>query len=843
MHRCGPGFFLSLAIALVFILALTGCLGKNSGNSGNQGVKTVTLSPTLNASMNVGGTLVFSATGKNSSGSTVLGIDIQFVVVSGTTGAPAPISIVNNGSGSGTACAGSWDSTGAICNPGTPGIAIVTAVANGVSSATTTVYVHQPIDSIAISPIIPVGPPQQQYDCFSQGQSWDYQAIAYSEIAGQNVDITSSVGPITWSSTNTGVVTTTPLINSTQPTVLNQVQVTAKTPGITQISASNTGVSSNPYPFTTCLVQAIYLQIGGQNSNPNSIIINTGGSVPVTAIVVDTLCGTANSTPLTSAPLTWSTTNPEVIAFGITTNNSMTTTASARNNAGGATLTASCSPPTCNIGLPGLTPSGQLVPSLPVYASDYQVVAKPTKGICQLPNVTSGYGTISVDVTLKSGTTPPTYTAWAATTGCANASGCTSALFSLTPTTSGTNQIGTILSLPRTPNSMMFNHVSSPTLYIGSDQGLMYLKSGSISTVSSVSTSCNVALCGKLLTISNDGKLVVVSDTVSTPSQVYIYNGGSTSVAPVDLILSNSGETATAAAFSPDQLKLFIVTNLGNMYVYSTVDPLAELSLAGPATDVEFSADGSFAYVAGSPASSVSAYSTCSQPGIPSINIGSAATLSAPLKIFTSPVLPLPLALASVSQGDFLWTSQNIVALEADKFEILTAEFAQYPIQYFDPLQLTCNPPLIYPGSFTSVASYNFPQDNPILYSQLVADGSELLLVQHDVTAVFLFEVNGGTPTSIPLARPGFGSSYPFAASASPDGSQVIVAACDQYANNDPTKACLEASVHIVSTTGQGDYQQVPYVNNSDAGDTNMCNNAGIDATQCFPNLVAIKPQ
>ena len=66
------------------------------------------------------------------------------------------------------------------------------------------------------------------------------------------------------------------------------------------------------------------------------------------------------------------------------------------------------------------------------------------------------------------------------------------------------------------------------------------------------------------------------------------------------------------------------------MYVYSTVDALTSVSTVTPGTDVEFSADGSFAYVAGAPASSVSAFSTCSLPGAPSTNIGTVATSSTP---------------------------------------------------------------------------------------------------------------------------------------------------------------------------------------------------------------------
>jgi hypothetical protein len=164
----------------------------------------------------------------------------------------------------------------------------------------------------------------------------------------------------------------------------------------------------------------------------------------------------------------------------------------------------------------------------------------------------------------------------------------------------------------------------------------------------------------------------------------------------------------------------------------------------------------------------------------------------------------------------------------------------QFPLLYD---QFTCTPPTVTLDPNFPQTSYSLGQNFTALYSQLVADGTEMIVVGQNIPAVLLFDVNGGAPTSIPLARYGFGSSYPLAASASADGSQVFVAACDQYANNDPTNTCLEASVHIVSTTGQGDYQQVPYVNINDAGDTNMCNNAGIKATQCFPNLVAIKPQ
>jgi len=826
MHRCGSGFLLTLAIT--FVVALTGCLGKSSSNANNGGVSSVTLSPGNITSVDVGGTLNFSATAKSATGGTILGVDIHFIVgvPQGASG-PAPLSMSSGGS----ACAGTWDPTGTICNPGTSGIATVQAVTNGVFSPTTTVYVHQHIDSMTIAD---AQTPPPQHLCFSQGETRQYQATAYSN----NVDITTSVGPMTWSSSNTGVLTTATTVPGLVPPLQNnQVQVTAKAPGITQLFANVSGTNSSPFPFTTCLIQAIYLEVGGQGQSGNSVTVNNGGTVPITATVVDALCGVASNSPVATPPLTWSTTVPEVAGFGTATNTTGTNNATARSNLGGATVTASCSPPSCNIGV---------VPALPVYASEYDSTNPPST--CRPSNLTKAFGAISINVTSTSKT--PTYTAWATTTDCGNRPGCSAALFSVTPST--TSPIGAnILSLPRTPNSMMFNHLASGRIYFGSDQGLMFVDftaSGlSVSEVSQATTPCNVSLCGKVLTISNDGTQVVVADTVSTPSQVYIYNGSSTTTAPIDLVLSTPGEIATAAAFSPDQSKLFILTDKGNMYVYSTVDALRTVVLSNPATQAAFSADGSFAYVAGTPdASSVSAYSTCSLPlpGPASTRIGFVSASATPLEIFPSPVV----------QADFQSLTQDIIALERSTVgtphvtaEVLTAQFKQLPIPYQTPLQLTCNPPTLL--SFSQGRSFNLGEgDFEPVYTQLVADGTELIIVARKIPAVLVLNVSNGTTSAVALT----GSADPLSASASTDGSQVYVAACDQYAADGTT--CTAGSVHIVNTCGViscnvppdigvGDFQDVPYVNINNNNNTNMCNNQGPNAPVCFPNLIAIKPQ
>jgi hypothetical protein len=789
MHRCGSGFLLTLVIT--FVIALTGCLGKSSPNPNGGAVKTVTLSPSSNFSIDVGGTQIFSANATNANGQPVLGVSIQFIVASGNPNASAPLSVASNGS----ACAGTWDPSATLCSAGTPGMAIVSAVVEGVSSPPTTVYVHQHIDSIQITQAEPQPPPN---DCFSQDQTWQFQGIAFSN----NVDITNTVGPLSWSSSNAGVVTTIPFVPPNQPNVLNQATTTAKSPGISNLFASVSGTTSSPFPFTTCLIQAIHLQIGGQSQAGNSITVNNGGSVSITATALDTLGVT-----VPSPPLTWSTTNPEVAAFSSTTNATGSNSATARANLGGATVFASCTPPSCNIGV---------LPGLPIYASDGP-----------LPNGTKGYGTISVDVTSSS--KPPTYTAWAATTDCQNNPGCSSAMFSVTP---GTTPIGAIVSVPRTPNSMIFNHVSADRVYLGSDQGLMFAdvaaSSPSIVQVSNSSTPCNVSLCGKVLTISNDGKLVVVVDTVSTPSQVYIYDSSSTTTAPVDLIIP--GETATAAAFSPDQLKLFLLTSTGKMYVYSTVDALTSIPIATTATDVKFSADGSFAYIAGAlvPGKSISGVATCNaQPThADSPNFDFVITPGIPLQIFPSP------------------DAQHVLALDPPNIDIFTTSDTQSALP---DGQFTCNAPAV---NFPEKAQFfDLGQGNltPI-YAQLVADGAEMIIVARHVPAVLLFDVSSGRTSSIQLFRPGFADTDPLSASTSTDGSQVYVAACDQYPNNDSTQPCAAGSVHIVCTssctTGQGDFQQVPYVNINDNNNPNMCNNqGGTNPPLCLPNLIAIKPQ
>ena len=58
MHRCSPGSVLSLAVAILMVVTLAGCLGKSTNTGANGGVESVALSPGESISIDVGTTPV-----------------------------------------------------------------------------------------------------------------------------------------------------------------------------------------------------------------------------------------------------------------------------------------------------------------------------------------------------------------------------------------------------------------------------------------------------------------------------------------------------------------------------------------------------------------------------------------------------------------------------------------------------------------------------------------------------------------------------------------------------------------------------------------------------------------
>jgi hypothetical protein len=259
--------------------------------------------------------------------------------------------------------------------------------------------------------------------------------------------------------------------------------------------------------------------------------------------------------------------------------------------------------------------------------------------------------------------------------------------------------------------------------------------------------------------------------------------------------------------------------------VYSTVDALTSVSTGASASGVAFAADGSFAYLAGTPANAVSGFATCNL-----VDIGASAALStSPLQVF-----PLP----DVQENHTLLSehsvvTQKLLAVVPPNIQLLTAKFTRDVLD--DPTQLTCNAPFFYPNpasGFTTGPAFNLGQgDFTPLYMQVTGDGTQVILVMKNIPAVFLFNVNSGTTTAIPLAN----NASPLAASATLDGTQVFVAACDADHTNPNT--C--GSIHIVNTQSGGDLQQAVYTNFHT--NDSLCNN--LPGIPCLPDLIAVRPQ
>ena len=537
-------------LALIFVVvglvaALTSCSSSGPTTNATFPVPAnITLAPANSISLDVGSaTQVFTASPKNNK-DTAITTPVSFL--SSNT---AVLTIANNG----LACAGTWDSVTVpqICTPGPVGVAQVTATSHGVSSPPTTVYVHQHIDKIVINPVPGQTPPNG--NCFSKGQAFNYQATATSGA----LDVTSTVGPFAWQSVNTSVATLAVPTNSTPVPglVVGQVQVVANVPGQTSLFVSNSNVSSVPFDFVTCPVQSITL--GVVEGSSNDVNVTSGTAKTLTATVLDTQGNT-----ITGLPLTWSSSNPTTVsvssAGGVST-----------PKAGGGNVVATCTPPTCNIGLK---------PLLPIYPEGaVNVVVAPAT------TTTTSTTTATVYVSSTGVTASPA-------NNCATDTGCTSLLI---PIDSPNDTVGSPVGLPATPNSLVFDRQGAKA-YMGTDFSFFGSRGLMVVTVATPPTVAQFkSVTGKVLTVSPDGKKVILSgadpnavpvpgsNTPPPPTQVIVFDtaGGTGTTLPI--------AGATAADFSPDSLKAFIAAG-SSLYVYSTQDTLKKFRSLLPPPQFRF---------------------------------------------------------------------------------------------------------------------------------------------------------------------------------------------------------------------------------------------------------------
>ena len=725
---------LCLILAVISCALLPSCGSSNPTKIAPQVLPTsVTINPSQPISLESGKTQAFTATPAPDT----------FLFESSN---PNVLTIATNG----LACAGTWNSLTAptVCTPGPTGVAQVTASTLGVTSTPVTVYVHAPITSVAINKV--AGQPQTlRTDCLSKGpaqgpESWLLEAHAFNG----STDITSSVGPFSWQQINpTGagdvmLLTTPPngtqgCLLSPQGQCLNQQRITASTPGVSQIYTTASGFNSQPISVETCRIEKILVSTTGDpTGSQTSFLVSSGGSTTLNATATD-IAGQA----VTNVPLTWSTSNPASVGIsGVNTGGifSSVGTASA-SSTGQGTVIASCTPPTCNAGIK---------PSLPIYPQ----------------------AAINFEVENTS-TTPAIPTAYATTTACtdplANPSGaaCTPTLVPITAA-STTSQFaaGTPIPLPASPNTFTFGNSSSGSAYLGVDstrfgqQGVMAFSG------STVSTATNVA--GKVLAISPDtsNSTVIISDTFDTPNQLFICSNCSGSGRTVTSLLIKG---ATAAAFSPDSLKAYILAG-STLYVYSKTDPLQSIPLGGAATDVAFHPEGGFAFVSG-PSNLISPYRTCDNSQLSSANLTTSNN---------------PLILRALPDGN------TLLALDPPNIDLISVTLS--------------NPLLLCTGTLTDTStSFNLGQGSFTPTQFFISPTGSTAYILGETSAgppptrspfVVVFNIDARTSSVISLAN----SATPLSASLSPGGNLLFVGADD-------------GAVHIVDTASGVDTQQVTF--------------------------------
>src|SRR5215469_8388797 len=643
---CSRGPWLMVAVSALLGMAACGG-GAKAGPPLFAGK--VALTPSTTTSLEAGATLIFSTSVQTASG-TNLSTTVTY------TSSDTSILTV---SPAGIACGGHWDALFTTCTPGSPGVVQVTASALGGSSIPTFVFVHPPIDNITVNGILLTGVPVQE-PCLSQSQSMTLEAHAFS----QGNDITASVGPFTWSALNPTVATLTPLsntainpvTNTTYNFATNQATATAAMPGITYIYASASGVTSTTFQqptltnssgatspvldfFSTCPIQNIGLELGEAGSGQTSLVAAKSGTAPTVVATLSDVMG-ASSLPssqggvvLSKIPLTWSASQPGALNIGTGCTQSC---ALAVASPGAGTITASCSPPTCNVGFP-LVPATlstqnqiancstyfqaiyqnfggcELVIPTPVYSSnELTVPASPTSQ--QIP--LTPMAAISVQIT------GPTSTAnvFASSLGCAHISptDCsTSGYYLVTSKASA----GAQSALPANPNSFLWDPLGAK-LFMGSDFGAETVNPANFGTNTNPFSGLGT-VTGKVLAVSANGSSAIFSDTLHTPNQVYVVQTAPTAATTP---LNISG--ATAAAFSPDGLKAFIVggTNSSSLYVFSPLQALrGPFPLSGPADAISFSPNGAFAFIAesanGANPANITAYANCNNQPIGSVNL------------------------------------------------------------------------------------------------------------------------------------------------------------------------------------------------------------------------------
>ncbi len=484
----------------------------------------------------------------------------------------------------------------------------------------------------------------------------------------------------------------------TVATITDAGVATGELPGVSNITASvgsSSAVISPAAPLTICPPASLSLHVNASTATSFSVAVS--GTQTLAIDVVDT-----KGEPLESVPVAYQITNPNVAAIASATR---VVTGSAVGVTG---IFAHCTPPSCNTGSTIPTYSNVVMATVTGTAGAGRVYATCTSAAAPCTTPATGGGT----------QTP------------------------LIPIDTSNDTAGTALNLPHTPNSMVFTR-DGAVLFLGSANGMMVVDA----VANAVSGTVN-NMPGRVLTVSPDGNRVVVSNIAG--ASVFILDRAANSIQVLGV------SNATAAAFTPDGLRLFIVA-ANTLFVASPVFALQNVPLTAVANDVTVLPGGSFAFLAGGAASSITAFATC--------EINSSST---PVESYATTATP-PL-IASLPDG------RRVVAANSPNLDVVTVT----------PAFTGC--PSSPGGVLTSV---DFGQGAFTPQQIIVLPDASRVYVTSNLTSLLAYEVASGTPSAIPL----IGGAAPTTGGATVNGSRVYVGGTNNAVHRIDVATATDATI------------------------------------------------
>jgi len=442
-------------------------------------------------------------------------------------------------------------------------------------------------------------------------------------------------------------------------TLNNTIGLQAQSPGSTAIYGSVAGVNSVGTPFTVCPVQSI--QIHDANSSATNFSLQGGQTQNLVADVLDSKGASIKP------DLLWGSSQSGAASVA-----SANATASILATGPGVTIvTATCVTPNCNVGLP------------PQYSSNV---------------VTATIGGQSPDKVYVASTQSLT----------------------MVPISVLTNTVGTAITLPNHPNSI----VASPAgnnVYLGADSGgvMVYNTSSGVATL---------GFNGKVLAISNDGSLVLVSD--SGANTTYLYDAADTT------LLTSFPGTAISAAITPDSQWSLSLIGPDLVRAGDSVPTVTTDLMKYTPNFIDLLAQGSLAFITSSGSHLINVRSTCDQSDVQTLNANS------------------PTLVKGVPNGT------GAVAVDGTQMDVIT----------------TTQPGGSCPTTASStLSSYDLQAGNFSARQLVPSFDSANAWIITDQNFVVAFNLANNSPTTIPLA----GGAQGLSGGLTLDSSQLYVGAGD----------------------------------------------------------------